>query len=614
MTLRAKDKKFHLLGARREVRLDGELGRGGEGTVYEIQGDASIVAKVLKSPSPTKISKLKSMPGLATPQILRVSAWPKDLLVDDRGHPVGFIMPRIGQRRDIHELYSPKSRSQSFVDADFRFLVRAALNIAKAFAVIHSHGHVIGDVNHGNLLAGPDATVVLIDCDSFQIQAGSDLHLCEVGSPLFTPPELQGLHLNSLRRTANHDLFGLAVLIFHILFMGRHPYIGRYTGQGDMPPEKAITEHRFAYAPNQVQTQMQPPPGTVALDVFGLAIAAHFTIAFTQPGQQARPSALDWIAALETLEKSLRVCPAAPWHHFYDRSPSCPWCAIEKSGVRLFGQKTGKIPRLPIDLAGIWRTILSISDPGEPPDWQPAGPWTPPSDIHRSPNLFSRVVRRLGDLPGNFRAQYQEECRKAEREHNNILRRWDAEARRTKFVAKLKELESLKTRIEGLADSLNKDLKALELNRHASQLQKYLDRFRLERAKIPGIGASRKSVLTSYGIETAGDIQAHKISAILGFGHTLTQELLRWRKRHEKNFRFNPNEAIDPAEISKVNLENQNQRLQLLRGLQSGASALESIRQEILAARARLLPVLLNSWQALQIAKYKLNHWSGFRF
>ena len=59
--------------------------------------------------------------------------------------------------------------------------------------------------------------------------------------------------------------------------MGRHPFIGRYTGRGDMPPEKAIAEHRFAYAPNQLQTQMQPPPGTVGLDAFGLSIAAHFT-------------------------------------------------------------------------------------------------------------------------------------------------------------------------------------------------------------------------------------------------------------------------------------------------------------------------------------------------
>lgn len=614
MTSRAKDKKFTLAGAGREIRLAGEIGRGGEGTVYEIQGDASIVAKVLNSHSPKKIAKLKSMHALSTPQLLLVSAWPKDLLLDDRGRPMGFTMPRINQRRDIHELYSPKSRSQSFVEADFRFLVRAALNIAKAFAVIHSHGHVIGDVNHGNLLAGPDATVVLIDCDSFQIKAGPELHLCDVGSPLFTPPELQGLPLSSIQRTANHDHFGLAVLMFHLLFMGRHPFIGRYMGRGDMPPEKAIEEHRFAYAPNQLQTQMQPPPGTVALDAFGLAIAAHFTIAFSPSGRKARPSALDWIAALESLENSLRVCPAASWHHFYNRMPTCPWCALEKTGVRLFGQKAGTIPRHAGDLAGIWKAILSISNPGEPPNWLPTEPWTPPADIQRSGNLFSRLMRRLGDLPGNFRAQYQKEYDQANTAHESVLRRWHAEASSARFLIKFKELESLKTRISGLEMDRKKQLKALELNRRAVQLQKYLDRYRLERAKIPGIGESRKAVLISYGIETAADVTEKDISKIPRFGHALTQELLGWRKSHEKNFRFNPNEAIDPTEIAKVNRDIQNQRIELLRSLQSGVSALESIRQEILAARTRIQPKLLASWHSLQVAEYKLNHWSGFRF
>lgn len=602
-------KQFKLMTAGRQIRLAGEVGRGGEGTVYEIQGDASIVAKILTAHTPQKISKLKSMPALATPQLLRVSAWPKDLLLDDLGNPVGFIMPRIGQRRDIHELYSPKSRSQSFMEADFRFLVRASINIAKAFAVIHSHGHVIGDVNHGNLLAGPDATVVLIDCDSFQIKSGSALHPCEVGSPLFTPPELQGLPLHSVKRTENHDLFGLAVLIFHLLFMGRHPFIGRYTGPGDMTPEKAIAEHRFAYIPNQKQTQMQPPPGTAALDAFGMQIATQFASAFSPTGRHTRPTALDWIASLESLQKSLRVCPSAAWHHFFNGTRSCPWCEIEKSGVRLFGQKVGAIPRHTLDLSGIWKAILSIPDPGEAPDWQPSGPWIPPSDIQGPSNFFSRVVRRLGDLQGTSRAQYKEELQKAERDHIALLSRWHLEANHAKFFEKFKELESLKSRIEALEAERDKQIKALELQRRSSQLEKYLDRYRLERAKIPGIGDSRRAILISYGIETAADINTAALAKIPGFGHALTQELLGWRHSHERNFRFNPNEAIDPAEITKVNIAMQNQRGELLRCLQSGVSALESLRQEIVTARNRLQPLLIASWQSLQIAKYKLNHY-----
>jgi DNA-binding helix-hairpin-helix protein with protein kinase domain len=48
-------------------------------------------------------------------------------------------------------------------------------------------------VNQGNVLVGSDSKVVLIDSDSFQVNARGTLHLCEVGVSHFTPPELQGL-------------------------------------------------------------------------------------------------------------------------------------------------------------------------------------------------------------------------------------------------------------------------------------------------------------------------------------------------------------------------------------------------------------------------------------
>lgn len=76
-------------------------------------------------------------------------------------------------------------------------------------------------MNERNLLVSThDATVRIIDCDSFQVRAGSQLFVCEVGVPLYTPPELQGAALGE--RTVVHDLFGLAVVIFQLLFVGGH--------------------------------------------------------------------------------------------------------------------------------------------------------------------------------------------------------------------------------------------------------------------------------------------------------------------------------------------------------------------------------------------------------
>ena len=73
-----------------------------------------------------------------------------------------------------------------------------------------------------------DATVALIDADSFQFSLNGKSYPCVVGVPDFTPPELHGKNLASVQRTIEHDNFGLAVAIFHLLFMGRHPFAGRY--------------------------------------------------------------------------------------------------------------------------------------------------------------------------------------------------------------------------------------------------------------------------------------------------------------------------------------------------------------------------------------------------
>ncbi len=73
----------------------------------------------------------------------------------------------------------------------------------------------MGDVNQNSFMVGRDSKVVLIDSDSFQINANGTLHLCEVGVSHFTPPELQTLpSFVGFERTANHDNFGLALLIF----------------------------------------------------------------------------------------------------------------------------------------------------------------------------------------------------------------------------------------------------------------------------------------------------------------------------------------------------------------------------------------------------------------
>jgi hypothetical protein len=106
------------------------------------------VAKIYhQSVRPEKAEKLKAMARLATPDLLKFTAWPTAILHDTpNGSVAGFVMPRaVGQ--EVHALYSPAHRKQSFPQADWAFLVHTAMNCAAAFDTIHRARIVIGDVN-----------------------------------------------------------------------------------------------------------------------------------------------------------------------------------------------------------------------------------------------------------------------------------------------------------------------------------------------------------------------------------------------------------------------------------------------------------------------------------
>ena len=111
------------------------------------------------------------MAQLRSDRLTNIAAWPVNTLYQTTGGAVcGLIMPKV-QGKAVHNLYGPKSRMTHFPTADWRFLISAAANVARAFSVIHEHNHVVGDVNHGNLFVSEQATVKLIDCDSFQIMS-----------------------------------------------------------------------------------------------------------------------------------------------------------------------------------------------------------------------------------------------------------------------------------------------------------------------------------------------------------------------------------------------------------------------------------------------------------
>src|SRR5262249_27350075 len=186
------------------VLLGNLLGRGGEGSIYEIGADLRRVAKIYHDPDRINVGKLAAMVRLSNPNLCKIAAWPEQTLHDKgSGRVIGFVMPR-ADGANLSELLGPGSRKLSFPHATYHFIVRTALNLARAFATTRSVGAVIGDVKEVNEVVNGKALVTLVDTDGFQIrdpQSGTVFYTHAV-TPTHQPPELQGVtDFSRLRRT-----------------------------------------------------------------------------------------------------------------------------------------------------------------------------------------------------------------------------------------------------------------------------------------------------------------------------------------------------------------------------------------------------------------------------
>ena len=364
-----------------------------------------------------------------------------------------------------------------------------------------------------------------------------------------------------------------------------------------------------AYGPDRVTNGMERPPGTIPLETLGDVIAQLFIRSFVRGGSNSsRPDAKTWVEAIENLKSNLRVCSQASWHHYPRALAACPWCAVElQTGLRLFGQRIATVSSAgTIDLATLWRDISAVSDPGVGPTLPCDRPWHPPPDAEAAGGRLKifRKILSIGFVCMGFAActslsqnggaivalalyglafavwprssaEQQSAADKAylvaKDEWESAVARWKREASRDAFAERLKALEKARTEIVDLPNERQRRLAYLEAERETRQRQRYLDRFRIDRANIRGIGVNRSAMLASYGIESAADIESATIRQIPGFGTMLTSELVQWRQGHERNFRFNPNEPLDRRDIDAIDRELETRKQNLFSTLQQGA-------------------------------------------
>lgn len=207
-------------------------------------------------------------------------------------------MPRIPDARPVFEIADPPLRPAHAASYQFRLLV--ARNLAEVVGLAHTLRHVVGDGNGGNFLVNTSGRVTLIDVDSLQVNAGGSVHRCLVGTPEYTPPELQGVDLSSVDRTPHHDAFGLAVLTFELL-AGHHPFLGRSTEPGRAPNlAEAIQRGLWPHATGG-RAEYLPSPLAPRFDIHPAPLRRLWQRCFADGHHRpdARPSAAEWVQAID---------------------------------------------------------------------------------------------------------------------------------------------------------------------------------------------------------------------------------------------------------------------------------------------------------------------------
>ncbi len=359
---------------------------------------------------------------------------------------------------------------------------------------------------------------------------------------------------------------------------------------------------------------MKPPPNAPVLSDFPDYVGEAFEKAFGPAGLQERPAAVKWIDSLQRLIRSTQQCSRNPAHHHVQGKP-CPWCTMERASPGFFafisaGSNVHVLP-ITIDTGQVMALIASIKDPGEVPDIHSVliVPTNAVAQGQLSFNLtqlktqhglalglslLGVLIPQLG-VPGLIAILFSgagaaislypdkrvkaivEARREAEQAWHKAQEAWSRQPGNTNYLEAKSEAMSFARDLNSLSDEEKRELQRLEDNKRKAQLERYLDRHPIKPARIRKIGSGRKAVLASFGIETAADVESHRVAAVQGFGPFLVSELVAWRRGIEKRFVFNANEPIDHAQIAAVKTALVNKKMALETRLRSTVARLQQV-------------------------------------
>ena len=313
-------------------RLGRKLGRGGQGTVFAVEGDR-LAVKLLRDRSAGARERLRdqlAMVGRLPLEGLAV-ARPLEQL---RPPHVGYVMELFTGMTSLASLGRPPRGVESvrtwyFEGGGLRRRLRLLARTAEVLSEIHGRGLVYVDPSPFNIFVSSQTEaceVRLIDTDNLRTAT-------QAGRSLFTPgygaPEIvRGTGVPS----SLGDAHAFAVIAFETLALV-HPLMGDAVRDGEPELEEQALAGYLPWIDDSEDDRNRSSDGIPRDLVLSPRLREDFGLTFgaglSDPG--ARPGLSRWAERLHGAADRAVTCPECSGSYFCNR-PFCPWCDAPRPG------------------------------------------------------------------------------------------------------------------------------------------------------------------------------------------------------------------------------------------------------------------------------------------
>ena len=306
--------------------LGHELGRGGEGAVFAVQG-GRLAVKLLRDRSPRSRDRLRdrlAMVGRLPLEGLAV-ARPLEQL---RPPHVGYVMDLLTGMAPIRSLLHPPKGTGSvakwyFHGGGLRRRLRILARVAEVLSELHGRGLVYADLSPNNVFVSEP-----LDADEVRLIDTDNVHpATSQGQSIYTPrygaPEV-------VRRTgvasSLGDAWTFAVVAFETLALV-HPMLGDMVQYGEPEMEEQALEGRLPWIDAEGDDRNRSSDGIPREIVLSSRLRENFGRTFG-PGlldPEARPGLARWADRLHAAADRTVTCSECSGSYFCDRD-RCSWC------------------------------------------------------------------------------------------------------------------------------------------------------------------------------------------------------------------------------------------------------------------------------------------------